>query len=110
MSASFVTPWTVALQDPLFHVISQARILGWDPISLADFPNPKIEPESPALGGGFFTTEPFGQPLNQLCKSFFFFFFFFCRAVRFRGLDKILSFTPLLFFLEGGVMDRLDVL
>ena len=27
-----------------------------------DLPNPGIEPMSPALAGGFFTTEPPGQP------------------------------------------------
>ena len=59
------------------------------------------------MGGGFFTTELFGQSLNQLFKKLFFFSPF--VEMRFRGLEKILSFTPLFFFLEGGVMDRLDV-
>ena len=35
--------------------MSQARILDWD------LPNPGIEPEAPALAGGFFTTEPPGK-------------------------------------------------
>ena len=42
------------------HGISQARILEWVVISSSrDLPNPGIRPaslESPALGGGFFTT------------------------------------------------------
>ena len=29
-----------------------------------DLPNPGIESESPALAGGFFTTEPPGKPSN----------------------------------------------
>ena len=29
-----------------------------------DLPNPGIEPESPALAGGFFTTEPPGKPIS----------------------------------------------
>ena len=28
-----------------------------------DLPNPGIEPATPALAGGFFTTEPPGKPL-----------------------------------------------
>ena len=30
--------------------------------SPGDLPNPGIEPASPALAGGFFTTEPPGKP------------------------------------------------
>ena len=44
------------------HGISQARILEWVAISYSrDLPNPGIEPASlvtPALTGGFLTTEP----------------------------------------------------
>ena len=29
-----------------------------------DLPNPGIEPASPALTSGFFTTEPPGKPIN----------------------------------------------
>ena len=47
------------------HGISQVRILEWVAISSSgDFPNPRIEPESPtspALTGRFFTTEPPGK-------------------------------------------------
>ena len=46
--------------------ISQARILEWVAISFfRDLPDPGIEPASPALAGGFFTTELLGKPL---CK------------------------------------------
>ena len=34
--------------------------------SLGDLPNPGIEPVSPALAGGFFTTGPPGKFLNML--------------------------------------------
>ena len=44
----------------------------------ADLPKPGIEPESPALTGGFFTNEPPGKPgnigsssQNELCGTFF---------------------------------------
>ena len=43
------------------HGIFQARVLEWVAIS-GDLPDPGIEPESAALAGGFFTTEPPGQP------------------------------------------------
>jgi len=40
------------------HGISQARILKWVAISYSrGLTNPEIEHMSPALGGGFFTTE-----------------------------------------------------
>ena len=41
--------------------ISQARILKWVAIS-GELPDPGIEPASPALSGGFFSTEPPGKP------------------------------------------------
>ena len=37
------------------------------PCSPWDLPRPGIEPVSPALAGGFYTTEPGGKPL---CKVF----------------------------------------
>ena len=49
------------LPDSSVHGISQARILEWVAISPGDpgdLPNPGINPMSPALTGGFFTTEP----------------------------------------------------
>ena len=49
------------------HWISQAIILKWVPFPHpGDLPDPGIEPRSPvspALAGGFFTTEPHGKPL-----------------------------------------------
>ena len=58
VSDSFVTPWTIALQVPSVHEISQARILEWVAISSPeDLLDPGNEPMSPALAGGFFTTE-----------------------------------------------------
>jgi len=32
---------------------------------MKDLPGPRIEPASPALAGGFFTTEPPGKPLTE---------------------------------------------
>ena len=45
------------------HGIFPARILEWVALpSPGDLPDPEMEPESPELAGGFFTTEPPGNP------------------------------------------------
>ena len=45
------------------HGISQARVLKWLPFPCPrDLPHPGVEPGSPAMAGGFFTTEPPGKP------------------------------------------------
>ena len=74
----FGTPWTVAHQAPL--TVEFSRQEHWNGLPFptpGDLPNPGIEPTSPAspaLAGGFFTTEPPGKPQNQdravifLCK------------------------------------------
>ena len=48
--------------------ISKARILGWVVIYFppGDLPHPRIDPASPALAGGFFTTEPVGKPPKKI--------------------------------------------
>ena len=46
--------------------ISQARI--WSELPFpppGDLPDPGIEPSSPELAGGFFTTEPPGKPKSR---------------------------------------------
>ena len=52
-----------------FHGISEAGIL--DVSSSRHLPGPGMEPTSasPALAGGFFTTEPLGNPLGTLGGS-----------------------------------------
>ena len=64
MSNSFVTPWTVAHQAPLFMGFSKQDY--WSGLSFpfpGDLPNPGMEPVSSALVGGFFTIEPLGSPM-----------------------------------------------
>ena len=60
------TSWTVARQAPLsVGFPRQEYCIGWPFIPPGDLPNPGIEspsPASPALAGGFFTTEPPGKP------------------------------------------------
>ena len=59
MSNSFVTPWTVAHQAPLSLGFSRQEYWSGLPfLSPEDLPEPGIKPVSPALAGGFFTTEP----------------------------------------------------
>ena len=63
VSDSFATPWTAAHQAPLSMGFSRQEYWSGLPCpSPGDLPNPGFEPESPALAGGFFTTEPPGKP------------------------------------------------
>ena len=62
----FVTQWTVACQAPLPMGFPRHEHWSGLPCPLPeDLPDPRIEPASlasPALAGGFFTTEPSGMP------------------------------------------------
>ena len=63
----FATPWTVAHQAPLSTEFSRQEY--WSGLlfpSPGDLTDPGIEPESSALAGRFFTTEPPGKPLSRL--------------------------------------------
>ena len=62
MSDSFVTSWTVAHQPPLFMGFSRQEYWSRFPCCPpGDLPDPGMEPGSPALLGGFFTTVPLGS-------------------------------------------------
>ena len=55
----FATPWTIAQPGSPVRGISQARILEWVAISSSrGSSQPRNEPVSPALAGGFITIEP----------------------------------------------------
>jgi len=57
------TPWIVAHQVPLFMGFLRQEYWSGLPFpSPGDLPDPGIKPASPALAGGFFTTEPPGKP------------------------------------------------
>ena len=62
----FVTPWAIAHQAPLsMGFCRQECWSGFLFPSPGDLPNPGIKPtfpESPALAGGFFSTESSGRP------------------------------------------------
>ena len=58
----FVTPQAVAHQFLLSMEFSRQEYWSGLPFpTQGDLPNPGIEPTSPALAGGFFTTEPCGK-------------------------------------------------
>ena len=55
----FVTPWTVAHQAPLSMGFPRQEYWSGLPCPTAgDLSEPGVEPESPALAGRFFTSEP----------------------------------------------------
>ena len=59
----FAILWTVARQAPLsMGFPSQEYWSGLPFPPPGDLPDPGIEPMSPALAGGFFTSEPPGKP------------------------------------------------
>ena len=58
----FATPWTVAQQAPLSIGFSRQEYWSGLPcLPPGDLSDPGIETTSPALAGGFFTTEPPGE-------------------------------------------------
>ena len=58
----FVTTWTVVLQVPLSMEFFRQEYWSVLPFSLSGgLPSPGAEPESPALAGRFFTSEPLGK-------------------------------------------------
>ena len=63
MSDSLEIPWTTAHKAPLSVGFPRQEYWSGLPFpSPEDLPDPEIEPLSPALTGGFFTTESPGKP------------------------------------------------
>ena len=59
----FAIPWIVLRQTPMAMVFPRQQYWSRLPFpSPGDLPDPGIEPRSPALVGGFFTTEQPGKP------------------------------------------------
>ena len=68
----FVTPWTAAHQAPLSMGFSRQEYWGGVPFpSPGDFPNPGIEPGSPALQADSLLSEPPGKGTIDNHKYFF---------------------------------------
>ena len=95
----FMTPWMVACQAPLS--VGFSRQENWSELPFpppGDLPRPGIEPSSPALAAGFFTTEPPGKLDCSLLGS--------SERHRPKGSDNGLHYlhpenvieTPVLFF------------
>ena len=70
------TPWTTACQAPLCKGFSRQEYWNGLPFPPAgDLPDLRIEPESSALAGRFFTTEPIAKPWGDdfrevnVCRS-----------------------------------------
>ena len=60
-----MTPWTTAHQAPLSMGFSRQEYWNGLPCpSPGELPDAGIEPASPELAGGFFTTEPPGKRLD----------------------------------------------
>ena len=57
-----MTPWTIAHQAPLSMGFPRQEYQSGLP---GDLPDPGIKPVSPALIGGFFTTESPGKPKTK---------------------------------------------
>ena len=68
----FATLWTTACQAPLYIGFSRQEYWHGLPFpSPGDLPDSGIKPMSPALAGGFFTTEPPGKPTWRATRSQF---------------------------------------
>ena len=85
-------PWTVAHQAPLSMDFSRQEYWSGLPFPpLGDLPHPGIKFISPALAGGFFTTEPPGKPYTGLCRSHVFRILYFVVILKLHLLS-----TPIL--------------
>ena len=63
VASDSVTPWTVAYQAPPSMGFSRQEYCSGLPCPPpGDLPDPGVKPVSPALAGGFFTTEEPGKP------------------------------------------------
>ena len=89
MPDSFVIPWTVACQAPLSMGFSRQEY--WSRLPCpprGDLPNPGIEPRSPALPGGFFTSKPPGKPQSRSLLVIYFIY----SSVYMSGNQLILQY------------------
>ena len=67
VSDSFVTPWAVARQSPLPMGFSRREYWSGLPFHPpGDLAGPGIQPGSPALAGGFFTTDATREACSPL--------------------------------------------
>ena len=82
---TLATPWIMSCQAPLSMGFSRQESWSGLPFpSPGDLPDPGVEPTSPALAGGFFTTEPRGEPSIPLPHLYI---LFICLFLPFLKLD-----------------------
>ena len=63
-------PMDVAHQTPLSMAFPRQEYWSGLPFPPpGDIPDPRVEPMSPALAGGFFTVEPLGKPMSANSTS-----------------------------------------
>ena len=97
------TPWTVAHQGPLSIGLSQQEYWSrWPFPPQEDFPDPEMEPVSPAapaLAGRVFSTEPSGKFWNGFNVILAVSITFFTDCLSFLPPTWILHHPPKLFFL-----------
>ena len=83
--------------------------------SPGDLPDPGIEPMSPALAGGFFTTEPPGKPKYCFMSLYFFHYYllFMSNDIRFPFMiivenffQKVLAYVKELSGYNQRISDR----
>ena len=63
--------WAQYGSQALEHRLNGCGPWVWLPCSMGDLPRPEIKPVSPALAGGFFTTELPGKPSIRVFKMVF---------------------------------------
>ena len=100
---TLMTLWTAACQTPLSMEFSRAEFWGGLPFPFpGGFPDPEIEPASPELAAGFFTTVPPGKPIYiYMCVCVcvcVYFFFLFQIIFPYRLLQNIEVLVCRLFF------------
>ena len=99
-----MTPWTVACQAPLsVEFTRQEYCIGCHFFLHGDLLDLGIEPESPALAGRFFATEPSGKPqleilelacITDIFSSLPFFYIFYNEKLKILKYLMALYFHP----------------
>ena len=70
MATHFVAPWTAVYQTLLSVQFSRQEYWSGLPFPpLGELPDPRTEPISPALAGGYFISEPPGKLPNLFCVN-----------------------------------------
>ena len=92
---TFVSPWTVACQAPLSMGFPRQEY--WNELPIpppGDLLDPEIEPTSPELAGGFFTTEPPGKPIHTFRAVYLFYPFPLASRSQIQTLFQVGMWLP----------------